>query len=259
MPFGLCNGPASYSRLVQLVLQGIPPESALPYLDDTIVHSPSTKQHFKDLGDVLAAHEKAGLKLQPSKCQIFQSEVAYLGHLISQDGIRPLPDYVQAVKDWPIPTTKSEARVFLGKIGYYRRFIKDFQTHARHWTNVTGRPKEGEETNKEDEKLTITPEMRHTFELLKDKLLQAPILAYPQFDSPEPFILDTDWSQETGAIGGVLITKTRRIGKSNLLRSQEAWAGTNELHSGKRRIVCPALLCQPLGVLSPISPFHSPH
>ena len=206
MPFGLCNGPASYSRLVQLVLQGIPPESALPYLDDTIVHSPTVQQHFKDLGAVLAAHQKAGLKLQPAKCQLFQKEVAYLGHLISQEGIRPLPDYVKVVQDWPIPTTKSEARVFLGKVGYYRRFIKDYQAIARHWTEVTGKDKEGE-TATDDDKLVVTSEMKQSFELLKKKLLEAPILAYPQFDSAEPFILDTDWSQETGAIGGVLSQK----------------------------------------------------
>ncbi len=69
MPFGLTNGPASYSRLVQLVLHGIPQEAALPYLDDTIIHSRDLPTHYRNLELVLNAHCKAGLKLQPDKCQ----------------------------------------------------------------------------------------------------------------------------------------------------------------------------------------------
>ena len=200
MPFGLTNGPASYSRLVQMVLQGIPPEMALPYLDDTIIHSADVESHFRCLELVLDAHLRAGLKLQPAKCQLFHDQVEYLGHLISKRGVQPLPDYVKAVQDWRLPTTKSEARVFLGKVGYYRRFIKNYAAIARPWMEVTGK------TTDEAEKtpLQISPEMETSFNDLKSRLLSAPILAYPRFRSTEPFILDTDWSQEAGAIGGVL-------------------------------------------------------
>ncbi len=87
LPFGLCNGPATYSRLVQLVLNGVPPQVALPYLDDTLIHSKDTTVHFHDLHTVLSAFRGAGLKLQPEKCSLFQKEVEYLGHLVGGDGV----------------------------------------------------------------------------------------------------------------------------------------------------------------------------
>ncbi len=200
MPFGLTNGPATYSRLVQLVLNGIPPSMALPYLDDTIIHSRNVDDHLKALARVLQAHRKAGLKLQPSKCQLFQPKVEYLGHEVSKDGVRPVPEYVQVVKQWPLPKTRTEARCFLGKIGYYRRFIKDYSALAAPWTDVTGK------VDKEEEKkpLEITTAMTAAFEKLKSALLQAPVLAYPRFDDEHPFLLDTDWSLDANAIGGVL-------------------------------------------------------
>ena len=200
MPFGLTNGPASYSRLVQLALSGVPSSVALPYLDDTIIHSQTVDEHFRNLEWILQIHLRAGLKLQPEKCQLFQTEVEYLGHLVTKEGICPIPAYVKAVQDWAIPTTKSEARIFLGKVGYYRRFIKDYSKIAGPWTSVTGK----ESKEKERELLEITPEMVTSFQTLKEKLLCAPVLAYPRFDSPEPFILDTDWSRDANAVGGVL-------------------------------------------------------
>ena len=80
LPFGLANGPATYARLVKMVLQGIPTSMGLPYLDDTIIHSPDLDSHLQSLEKVLIAHLKAGLKLQPSKCQLFRREIDYLGH-----------------------------------------------------------------------------------------------------------------------------------------------------------------------------------
>lgn len=203
MPFGLTNGPASYSRLVQLVLDGIPGDRALPYLDDTIIHSRSAEDHFRNLEQVLDAHRRAGLKLQPSKCQLFQDQVAYLGHLVTPEGIKPLPEYVRAVKEWPLPKNKSEARMFIGKVGYYRRFIKNFSGLAAPWTDVTG--KDTEENEKKP--LDVTPAMKAAFEDLKSRLVSAPILAFPRFDTDEPFIVDTDWSQDANAIGGTLSQK----------------------------------------------------
>ena len=200
MPFGLTNGPASYSRLVQLALHGIPSEVALPYLDDTIIHSPSVEKHFRDLAVVLDAHRRAGLKIQPSKCQLFRRRVDYLGHQVGPEGIRPIPSYVKAVQEWPLPRTKTDARVFLGKVGYYRRFIRGYSAIAAPWTDVTG--KDTPEVEKAP--IQVTDEMRRSFEALKKKLLEAPILAYPRFGAKEPFILDTDWSHDANAIGATL-------------------------------------------------------
>ncbi len=228
MPFGLCNGPASYSRLVQLVLHGIPGEEALPYLDDTIVHSSTVAKHMVNLEKVLLAHREAGLKLQPSKCHLFQEKVEYLGHLVSAEGVGPVPDYVKAVKDWPLPKTKSEARTFLGKCGYYRRFIRNYSAIAGPWTDVTGKGTAEEERTP----LTVTPEMEAAFDFLKDSLLKAPVLAYPQFHNPSKFILDTDWSHDTNSIGAVLSQvqegKERVImyGAKKLATSQKNYCST---------------------------------
>jgi hypothetical protein len=103
MPFGLAGGPSSYACLVHMVLDGIPYTQALPYLDDTVIHSMDLAGHFLALDRVLEAYKKARLKLQPAKCQLLQREIEYLGHMVSAKGKAPVPGYVQVVKDWPMP------------------------------------------------------------------------------------------------------------------------------------------------------------
>jgi transposase InsO family protein len=203
MPFGLSNGPATYSRLMQMTLQGIPTTMALPYLDDTIIHADGFDAHLDNLDKVLEAHEKAGLKLQPSKCKLFQEETEYLGHLVSKDGIRPVPEYTEIVRNWPLPTTVTQTRAFLGKVGYYRRFLKDYARRSKPWTDaIRDDPEEGH--GAKDRPVTVTPAMEAAFQDLREALVTAPILAYPRFDEESIFILDTDWSQDSGTIGAVL-------------------------------------------------------
>ena len=227
MPFGLSGGPSTYARLVHLVLQGIPYSMALPYLDDTVIHSPTLKEHFSALDMVLAAHSKAGLKLQPDKCQLFRDNIEYLGHVVSKDGIRPMEDYLKIVRDWPIPNTRSKTRSFLGKIGYYRRFIKSFSSVARPIID-----KLNQEGPKDHDEFQPSTEFITAFEDLKSRLLKAPILAYPCFQSDQPFILDTDWSQENNAIGAVLSQKQDGLerviayGAKRLTKSQAAYPST---------------------------------
>ena len=202
LPFGLANGPSTYARLIKMVLSQIPTSIAIPYLDDTIIHSPSLEAHFSDLKQVLEAHKQAGLKLQPSKCQLFQKSINYLGHLVSSKGISPLKEHTEIIKTWPIPKNRNEIRSFLGKVGYYRRFIKDFAAIAKPLTDRLSQ-------DGTDDKAVIntTPTIQTSFDKLKSALLNAPILAYPKFESKQPFILDTDWSYENAAIGAVLLQK----------------------------------------------------
>ena len=206
LPFGLANGPATYARLVKIVLQGIPTSMALPYLDDTIIHSPDLDSHFQALEKVLVAHLKAGLKLQPSKCQLFRKEIDYLGHTVSENGISPMNSYLKIVQDWPLPVTRAQVRAFLGKVGYYRRFIKDFAAIAKPLTD-----KLVLDGTTDKEEFSPSPQFQEAFKNLRDRLITAPILAYPRFDSAEPFIVDTDWSQDNAAIGGVLSQKQNGI------------------------------------------------
>jgi hypothetical protein len=187
--------------LVQVVLEGISYDEALPYLDEACIHSKDLDDHYVAMKKVFDAYRPAGLKIHPSKCQLFQAEIEYLGHFISKNGVSPVPKYVQIVQKWPLPTTKREARSFLGKVGYYRRFIKDYAAVAKPCTDIVGK-----DENREIEKAPIvaTPPMVASYRHLKQALLTSPVLAYPQFDSKEPFILDTDWSGDANTIGGVL-------------------------------------------------------
>lgn len=206
LPFGLSGGPSTYARLVHLVLQGIPYDVALPYLDDTVVHTSTLEGHFSAMDRVLTAMRKGGLKLNPDKCEIFSDEIDYLGHRVTAQGIGTIPEYTQVVKEWPMPDTRTKIRAFLGKTGYYRQFIKNYSAMAAALHDATTYPK-GDDINKkalDKEIITVTPKMEEAHRKLKDALMNTPILAYPDFKSKEPFILDTDWSLENNAIGAVL-------------------------------------------------------
>jgi hypothetical protein len=122
----------------------------------------------------------------------------YLGHMVSAKGIAPVPGYVQVVKDWPMPTNRSEVRTFLGKTGYYRRFMENYAEVAGPLTNILAQ--DGTDNHAP---FNQTSQRIKSFEQLKSNLFHAPILAYPRFDSGT-FILDLDWSQENRAIGAVL-------------------------------------------------------
>ena len=136
LPFGLSGGPSSYARLVVQVLKGIPPEQAVAYVDDVLVHANNFEEHLANLDRVMTAYAKAGLKLNPAKCTFLASRVHYLGHTVSKDGLEPQRDYVEVVKRWPVPTTRQKVLVFLGKIGYYRRFVRDYARRAKPLTDM---------------------------------------------------------------------------------------------------------------------------
>ena len=213
MPFGLCNAPATYSRLVQMVLAGIPYSMALPYLDDTCIHSANFNDHIDALDRVFAAYGKAGLKLQPSKCQLFADKIEYLGHEITPEGIRPLASHLQAITSWPFPDTVEKVRTFLGKTGYYRRFIEQYSLKAKPLSDCLAQEPDHQVATKTHKKSSIagTPQQHQAFEELKKSLLTSPILAYPDFTSGEPFILDTDWSRLHNTIGAVLGQKQKGL------------------------------------------------
>jgi hypothetical protein len=161
---------------------------------------------------------------------LVSGQIEYLGHFISKDGVSPVPKYVQVVQKWPLPpTNKTKDPSFLDKVGYYRRFIKDYASIAKTWTDIAGKNE-----NREIEKAPIvaTPTMVASYRHLKQALLTSPVLAYPQFDSKEPFILDTDWSGDANTIGGVLSQKQcgpEKVianGAQKLSQSQQNYAPT---------------------------------
>ena len=126
MSFGLVNAPSTFQRCMDTVLAGLKWNSVQIYLDDAIIASPTFDQHLLDLTAVLDRFDKAGFKLKASKCHFCCTEVEYLGHLISKDGVRANPTKVDLITKWQIPTTPANLHSFIGLAGYYRRLIQDF-------------------------------------------------------------------------------------------------------------------------------------
>lgn len=110
MPFGLCNAPSTFQRLMQKILRGFDSYCSV-YIDDILVFSESVEEHLHHLSQIFERIESFGLKLHPSKCSLGQPEVLFLGHVVSREGLSPDPAKVNAVKDFPVPTNVRSVRV----------------------------------------------------------------------------------------------------------------------------------------------------
>ena len=130
MPFGLCNAPSTFERLMEMVLAGLQWETCLVYIDDVIVFGNTVEHSVERLAEVFKRLRAAGLKLKPRKCRLFQKEVAYLGHIVSAEGVATDPAEIEAVRGWPIPAGVHEVCSFFGLASYYRRFVQGFATIA---------------------------------------------------------------------------------------------------------------------------------
>lgn len=135
MPFGLKNAPSTFQRVMDNVLRDLIGKVCLVYMDDIIIYSTSLQEHLINLRKVFDALQRYNLKIQLDKSEFLCKEVAFLGHLVTADGVKPNPDKVIAIKNWPIPKNETELRGFLGTLGYYRRFIKDFARIVKPLTN----------------------------------------------------------------------------------------------------------------------------
>jgi hypothetical protein len=190
MPFGLCNAPATFERLMELVLKGYLWKRCMVYIDDVVVYGRSFRETLTNLQMVLERIRLAGLKLKPSKCELFAREILYLGFMVTGKGVRPDPSKVTKVRTWPRPCNQNDVRAFLGFAGYHRRFIKGFSDIAKPLTVLTGKNAHFE---------WGIPQTR-AFLRLRDALSTAPMLSHPLPGAP--LILDTDASNF--AAGGVL-------------------------------------------------------
>ncbi|CAF1350808.1 unnamed protein product [Rotaria sp. Silwood1] len=187
MPFGLSNAPATFQRLMDLILAGIKWQSCLVYIDDIVVFSSTFEQHLKDLSSVFDRLKTAGLTLKASKCDFCRKELKYLGHIITPDGIKPDPGLIDSVKRFPQPTRLKDIQSFLGLTGYYRKFIKDY---AKISEPLLAKIRSHQKSKCPPNNMEWSVECTVAFERLKTALTQAPLLRAPNFN--EPFILETD-------------------------------------------------------------------
>lgn len=137
MPFGLCNAPATFQRLMDAVLAGLKWSSCLVYLDDIVIPGTTFRAHLAHLRAVFDRLKQANLKLKPRKCCFCLREVNFLGHIVSADGVRTDPQKTEKVSTWPTPTSQREVQQFLGLASYYRRFVKDFAAIAKPLYQLT--------------------------------------------------------------------------------------------------------------------------
>ena len=181
VPFRLAQAPAYFQKLINDVLKGC--NFAMGYLDDIIIYSRSEKEHLEHLEEIFTRLKAAGLKLKLEKCCFFKKHIQYLGHLISAEGIQPLPEKLESIAKMPAPKNPKEVKQFLGLVGYYRKFVPRFADISRVLTHLT----------KKDVEFKSTPKCENCFQTLKEFLEQAPILKYP--DPQTNYTLYTDASK----------------------------------------------------------------
>lgn len=193
VPFGLCNAPATFQRMINKVLSGLLWRVCLAYLDDIVIFSKTMATHLQDLESVFSALDVANLRLKSEKCSFARQEIKYLGHILTGESIRPDPDKVAAIEKFPKPRNKKGVQSFLGICNYYRRFIKDFSRISRPLTNLT----------KKDVPFVWDAACEVAMQTLKEKLITAPILR--QFEPGKPIEVHTDACDY--GIGAVLVQK----------------------------------------------------
>ena len=202
VPFGLCNAPATFSRLMDRVLAGLHWETCLFYLDDIIVFSSTWEEHLAQLREVFERLRHAKLKLGAAKCTFAAKEVSYLGHRVTEEGLLPDPSLLAAIRDIPPPKTATEVRSFLGLAGYYLRYVKGFAAIAAPLHALT----------RKDAVFHWSEDCQHAFDQLKLRLTTSPITAFPDFS--QEFRLYTDAS--TAGLSAILA----------------------QVRDGKERIIC---------------------
>ncbi|XP_075770608.1 uncharacterized protein LOC142823438 [Pelodiscus sinensis] len=174
---------ATFQRLMDHLLRDHH-EYAAAYIDDIVIFSRSWEQHLEHIAAVLETLRRANLTANPKKCHFGEREVSYLGYTVGRGRLKPLLSKIQAVRDYPAPTTKKQVRQFLGLAGYYRRFVDNFATVAAPLTDLTRK--------EQPQNVKWTEQCNNAFERLKYELTHAPVLIQPDFN--KPFILQTDAS-----------------------------------------------------------------
>ena len=175
MPFGLTGAPNTFQRLMDFLL--VDHKNAMVYLDDIVVYSDTEKAHVEHLRHLFEILRKADVKLNLEKCSIGKAEIAFLGHVINAEGVKPDPKHLQHIRELLPPKNVKGVQSFLGLLGYYRKFVPNFSKLALPLTELL----------KDITTFHWGPAQQEAFETLKSKLLEAPILMTPNPNKPYTF------------------------------------------------------------------------
>ncbi|KAH0681196.1 hypothetical protein KY284_022281 [Solanum tuberosum] len=170
MSFGLTNAPAVFMDLMNRVFKPFLDVFVIVFIGDILVYSRSEEAHANHLRQVLQILRDRKLYAKFSKCEFWLKSVAFLGHIVSDEGIRVDNQKIEVVKNWPRPTTPTEIRSFLGLAGYYRRFVEGFSSIAAPLTKLTHK----------ETKFQWSDECERSFQELRNKLTSTPVLVLPE-------------------------------------------------------------------------------
>jgi len=182
MPFGLTNAPPTFQRMMNELLKDWLYEFTMVYLDDIIIYSKTFEEHIEHIEKVLKKLKEVNLMIKLKKCKWCEENIEYLGHIVGKDGLKPDPKKIEKVKKIEVPKTVRDIRSFLGLCSYYRKFVKGFSKIAKPLNELL----------KKDKEFLWGEKQQEAFEILKEKLIEHPILIYPDFN--KEFILITDAS-----------------------------------------------------------------
>ncbi|CAJ2641599.1 unnamed protein product [Trifolium pratense] len=196
MPFGLCNAPSTFQNVMNTVFQQYLCQFVIVFFDDILVYSKTLEEHLHHLELVFNCLLENKFFLKDSKCTFAQESISYLGHIVSAKGVGPDPEKIQAMSEWPIPTTIKQLRGFLGLTGFYQKFVKDYAIIASPLTDLLRK-----------DAFNWSASAQIAFDALKKAMSEAPVLVLPNFD--EEFTMETDASG-TG-MGAVLCQKGHPI------------------------------------------------
>ncbi len=226
MPMGLANSPSCYQRRMQRALGHLP--FVRVFIDDAIIFSSTLEEHFEHLRRFFEVCEEQGIYLKESKCQMLQTQIRFLGHVVNRKGSQPQHDKLAAIRDWPDLENATHVRQFLGLAGYYRRYVLGFSEIAHPLTQLT----------KGDVAWEWGPMQKWAFEEIKKALCSQPTLALPDMkaaaDGIHPFVVQTDASGV--ALGGVLMQDVGEGLRPIAFESRQFSGAEQNYHAGEREL-----------------------
>ena len=197
MPFGLTNAPADFMDLMNRIFRPYLDQFVIVLIDDILIYSGSGEEHVEHLRIILQTLREHRLYAKLSKCQFWLDSVAFLGHIISAEGVSVDPQKVEAIMNWKPPTSVTEIRSFLGLAGFYRKFVEGFLKIAAPLTRLT----------RKEELILWSEACQRSFDELKRRLTSAPVLTLPS--GQDGFVVYYDASRQ--GLGCVLMQNDKVI------------------------------------------------